>query len=209
MHIQKVYITSHKLIPMNRRQWYEEHTLRIGKVIARSGLTPNQLTLLSLIPAVISAYFYYCNREIMGALFLLITLGFDVLDGSVARVLSKKTDFGMVLDASIDRYCEFIILLGIMLGGLAKSWIVFFCFSGMVMASYVRARIESARTGSKRVSAMSVGLMERLQKMTLILIGSLLLSIYGNSLNIALFVVGFLSFVTSAQRLLYGRRELA
>jgi archaetidylinositol phosphate synthase len=90
-----------------------------------------------------------------------------------------------------------------MLGELAESWIVFFCFSGMVMASYVRARIES-----KGVSAMSVGLMERIQKMTLILIGALLFFLYQDSLNVALLVVGVLSHVTSVQRLLYARREL-
>lgn len=188
---------------MNRRQWYEEHTIKIGKVIARSRLTPNQLTLLSVIPATISCYYFYCNRELMGALFLFLTLLFDVFDGSVARVLNRKTDFGAVLDASIDRYCEIIILSGIMLGGLAKSWIVFFCFSGMIMASYVRARIES-----KGKSAMSVGLMERVQKMTVIIAGALLLSVYSNSMNVALFAVGFLSHITAVQRLFYGRREL-
>ncbi|MBU7048349.1 MAG: CDP-alcohol phosphatidyltransferase family protein [Theionarchaea archaeon] len=188
---------------MNRRQYYEEHTLKVGEVIARLGLTPNQLTLLSLLPALVSAYFYSERRELFGALFLIFTMAFDVFDGSVARVLNKKSDFGAVLDASIDRYCEFIILLGIMIGGLAKGWIVFFCFSGMIMASYVRARIES-----RGVTAMSVGLMERLQKMTLILVGSLFVFVYGDSLNVALFLVGFLSHITSVQRLLYARREL-
>lgn len=202
--IQKAYIITLKLKSMNRRQVYEEHTVRIGRIVARFGLTPNQLTLLSLVPAVGSAYFYYSNRELLGALFLVITLAFDVFDGAVARFLNKKTGFGSVLDASVDRYCEFIILLGIMLGGLAESWIVFFCFAGMIMASYVRARIES-----KGVSAMSVGLMERIQKMIIILAGSLLFSVYQDSLNIALVAVGFLSFVTSGQRLLYARRMLS
>jgi archaetidylinositol phosphate synthase len=188
---------------MNLRQFYETHTVRIGKALARTGLTPNQLTVLSLVPAIISAYFYYCTRELMGALFLVITLACDVFDGSVARALDRKTDFGAVLDASIDRYCEFIILLGIMLGGLAESWIVYFCFAGMIMASYVRARIES-----KGISAMSVGLMERVQKMTVILAGSLFFFVYSNSLNIALFAVGLLSCITSVQRLVYARREL-
>ena len=189
---------------MDRRQLYEKYTTRIGEIAARSGLTPNQLTLLSLVPAVISCYFFFRGRELFGALFLIITLAFAVLDGSVARFLNKKTNFGSVLDATVDRYCEFIILFGIMVGGLAESWIVFFCFSGMIMASYVRARIES-----KGVSAMSVGFMERIQKMTLILVGLLFLSVYQNSLNIALVAVGFLSYITSVQRLLYARRNLS
>lgn len=188
---------------MDRRQWYEEHTLKIGHIIARTGLTPNQLTLLSLVPAVISAYFYYVSRPLWGVLFLTITLTFDVFDGALARILDRKTNFGAILDASVDRDCEFIVLFGILLGGLAKGWIVFFCFSGMIMASYVRARIES-----KGASAMSVGLMERMQKMTLIFLGSVFLVVYGDSLNIALFLVGLLSHITSAQRLLYARRNL-
>jgi archaetidylinositol phosphate synthase len=188
---------------MNTRKWYEEQTIISGKIIARTGLKPNQLTILSLIPAFISCYYYYHSKVILGVVFLCVTLLFDVFDGSVARVLNKKTNFGAVLDASIDRDCEIIVLFGILLGGLAESWIVYFCFSGMIMASYVRARIES-----KGVSAMCVGLMERFQKMTLIITGSVFMILYGESLNIALFVVGLLSHITSAQRLLYGRRNL-
>lgn len=189
---------------MNRRQWYEDNTVRLGKVLTHSRLTPNQLTLLSLVPAVLSGYFYSCSREIVGASFLVLTVFFDVFDGSLARALDRKTDFGAILDPTVDRYCEFIALFGIMIGGLAESWIVYFCFSGMIAASYVRAKIES-----KGVPAMSVGLMERIQKVAVIFIGSLLISFYRNSLNIALFAVGFLSFVTSVQRLLYARRELS
>jgi phosphatidylglycerophosphate synthase len=191
------------LSSMNRRQWYETHTLKLGKIIARTGLTPNQLTLFSLLPALISGYFYSQSSEVLGALFLCITLLFDVFDGSVARVLNLKTTFGAVMDPVIDRYCEVIVLLGILLGGRVDSWIVFLCFSGMIMASYTRARIET-----QGISALSVGLMERMEKTTLILAGSLLLPIFPDSLTIALLVVGILSHVTSAQRLVYARRNL-
>ncbi|MBU7032118.1 MAG: CDP-alcohol phosphatidyltransferase family protein [Theionarchaea archaeon] len=188
---------------MNRRQWYETHTLTIGKLLARTGLTPNQLTLLSLVPAFISGYFYSQNSEVLGALFLCLTLLFDVFDGSVARALDEKTTFGAVMDPVIDRYCEFIVLLGILLGGRVDGWIVFLCFSGMIMASYTRARIET-----QGISALSVGLMERMEKTTIILAGSFLLPLSPDSLTIALLVVGILSHVTSAQRLVYARRDL-
>jgi len=188
---------------MNRRQWYETHTLIIGKIMAKTGLTPNQFTLLSVLPALISGYFYAQAEDMWGALFLVITLCFDVLDGSVARYLDKKTAFGAVLDPVMDRYCEVIILLGILLGGRVDGWIVLVCFSGMIMASYTRARIET-----QGISALSVGLMERVEKTTLILAGSLLLPVYAESLSVALLAVGILSHVTSMQRLLYARRNL-
>jgi archaetidylinositol phosphate synthase len=188
---------------MNRRQWYETHTLTIGKIMAKTGLTPNQLTLISLIPAVISGYFYAQAAEVWGALFLALTLLFDVFDGSVARYLDMKTSFGAVMDPVIDRYCEIMVLFGILLGGRVESWMVFVCFSGMIMASYTRARIET-----QGISALSVGLMERVQKTTLILAGSLLLPVYGESLALALLAVGILSHVTSVQRLVYARRNL-
>ncbi|MBU7013840.1 MAG: CDP-alcohol phosphatidyltransferase family protein [Theionarchaea archaeon] len=189
---------------MNRRQWYEEHTLRIGRTIARTGLTPNQLTLLSLVPAVVSAYFFASRRELVGGLFLVIMLVFDVFDGSVARAQNKKTDYGFVLDATIDRYCEIIVLFGILLGGFAEGWVVLLCFSGMIMASYVRARIES-----KGISAMSIGLMERMQKMTILLIGVVLYGFFDKSITVALLLTGILSHVTAAQRLAYCRREFS
>jgi archaetidylinositol phosphate synthase len=203
LYVQKVYIAAGNLIPMNRRQWYEEHTLEIGRTVARTELTPNQLTLLSLIPAVVSAYFFSLQRELVGGLFLVIALAFDVLDGSVARVQDRKTDFGFVLDATIDRYCEIIVLFGLLMGGFAEGWVVLLCFSGMIMASYVRARIES-----KGISAMSVGLMERMQKMLVLLIGVVLYSFFDRSITAALLIIGILSHVTAAQRLVYARRVL-
>jgi archaetidylinositol phosphate synthase len=134
---------------------------------------------------------------------LVIALAFDVLDGSVARVQDRKTDFGFVLDATIDRYCEIIVLFGLLMGGFAEGWVVLLCFSGMIMASYVRARIES-----KGISAMSVGLMERMQKMLVLLIGVVLYSFFDRSITAALLIIGILSHVTAAQRLVYARRVL-
>lgn len=186
------------------RTWYEDHTKILGRIFSSTKLTPNQLTILSLVPAVVSCSFYAQARPLFGLFFMVITLGFDVVDGAVARALDKKTDFGAVLDATIDRVCEFIFLFGIALGGLANSSIAFFCFSGMIAASYTRARIES-----KGVSAMSVGFMERMQKMVVIMVGSLLLLVHDHSLNAALIAVGALSYITVVQRLLHARRNLS
>lgn len=188
---------------MNRRQWYEDHTRELGTFISQSGITPNQLTLLSLLPAGVSSVLYMTDHYVIGGLFVLITLSFDVLDGSVARATHTMTNFGGVLDPSIDRVCEFIILLGIMVGDLAESWIVFFCFSGMIMASYVRAKIETMG-----VPAGGVGLMERFTKLMLIALGSAVYYVYPFGLSVALLVVGALSFITAGQRLIYARGVL-
>lgn len=187
---------------MNRRELYEEHTKKVGKTVARLGLTPNQLTVLSLIPAAVSGYFYYENRYIVGGLFVLLTLFFDVFDGSVARALNKQTNFGAVLDPAVDRYCEVLILSGILLGGLAESWTVLFCFSGMILASYVRAKAEAVG-----VPEMTAG-MQRLDKMIIVMAGSVACLWFESGLTFALIAVGVLSHLTAVKRLADTRRKL-
>ncbi|MHC1605020.1 MAG: CDP-alcohol phosphatidyltransferase family protein, partial [Candidatus Methanofastidiosia archaeon] len=151
------------------RKRYQQTFLGVGKFVAKSGISPNILTIFSLLPAAVSAYFFYKNDVLMGLAFILITSFVDVLDGSVARAAGKTSLFGKVLDHSLDRYVEFIIIGGIALGGLATFPAVLFALSGMMMASYIRAKAEGE--GAKNCD---IGIMDRAEKMIILMIGCLL-----------------------------------
>ena len=169
----------------------------MGKLLGRSGVTPNQISTFSLIIAALAGFAYATKNPVLGALGLLISGVVDMLDGAVARATNSVTRFGAVYDPVLDRYAEFAVLFGIGFSGMADwSWVVFGLF-GMVMASYTRARAES----SGGLESCRVGIAERQEKIILLVIGSFLQPLYGGALSLVILVVGILSHITVLQRL--------
>jgi phosphatidylglycerophosphate synthase len=127
----------------------------------------------------------------------------DMLDGAVARATGASSRFGAVYDHVLDRYAEFVVLIGIGLGGFVDwPWVVFALF-GMVMASYTRAKAESVGG----LSSCTVGIAERQEKIILLLIGSVLEPYFSMALTYCAIAVGLLSHVTVVQRLHYTFKQ--
>ena len=84
----------------------KERLLRplVGR-IARLGLTPNQLTLISFALGILAGHF--CLEGRLNAALVLWWLNrvVDGVDGAVARHLHRQTDFGGYLDI----ICDFIV----------------------------------------------------------------------------------------------------
>jgi CDP-diacylglycerol--glycerol-3-phosphate 3-phosphatidyltransferase/archaetidylinositol phosphate synthase len=155
------------------------------------------MSTLSLCVAVLAGLAYASKLPVLGAVGLLTSGLIDMLDGAVARATGAVTRFGAVYDPVLDRYSEFAVLFGIGLGGLVDwIWVVFGLF-GMVMASYTRARAESAGG----LDSCRVGIAERQEKIILLVIGSFLQPFFNLALSLSVLVVGVLSHVTVVQRL--------
>ena len=179
--------------------------LPIGRKLGHLGVTPNAISTLSLLIAVVAAIGYASKLPVLGAVGLLVSGIVDMLDGSVARATGLVTRFGVVYDPVLDRYAEFAVLFGMGYGGLVSwVWVIFSLF-GMVMASYVRARAESAGGLAK----CSVGIAERQEKIILLLIGSLAQPFFNLALTISVVIVGILSHITAAQRLHFTLKQTA
>jgi CDP-diacylglycerol--glycerol-3-phosphate 3-phosphatidyltransferase/archaetidylinositol phosphate synthase len=169
----------------------------IGSSLGRSGLTPNEISTISLLIAGLAGVAYAFRSPALGAIGLIISGVIDMLDGAVARAMGSVTRFGAVYDPVLDRYAEFFVLFGIGFGGLATwSWVIFGMF-GMVMASYARARAESAGG----VESCRVGIAERQEKIILLVVGSFLQPFFSPAVGLAVLVVGILSHITVVQRL--------
>jgi len=185
------------------RARYEAAMQPIGRELGKIGVTPNAISTLSLVIAVAAAIAYASRVPVLGAVGLLVSGFVDMLDGAVARATGAVTRFGAVYDPVLDRYAEFAVLFGMGFGGLVGwVWVVFSLF-GMVMASYVRARAESAGG----LESCSVGIAERQEKIILLVIGSLVQPFFSFGLSIAVVIVGLLSHVTAAQRLHFTLKQ--
>ncbi len=198
-------------INQKKRQFYEESSLILGKVCVRVGLKPNFITVVSLICSVVAGLFFWRGQMIWGVVWMVLTAFTDMLDGSTARAGNLGTVFGGIFDHVLDRYGEFFILAGITLSGTVHpGWGIFALF-GMLIASYTRAAAESMG----KIENCAVGIMGRLEKFILIIIGAVLEHFYpigkwphGGWLELALIIVGVTSFVTAIQRLVYTRKVL-
>lgn len=180
------------------REQYQKIIAPMGRALAKTGITPNAMTVLSLLAAAISGYAYTIGPG-LGALFIVVTGVLDMLDGAIARAADRVTRFGATFDHVMDRYAEFLIVFGIVFGG-HSSWISgFFTLFGMLMASFTRAKAESVGG----LKSCTVGLAERQEKLLLLILGSILIMFVKEALDYAVLLVGILSHITVVQRLHY------
>jgi CDP-diacylglycerol--glycerol-3-phosphate 3-phosphatidyltransferase/archaetidylinositol phosphate synthase len=185
------------------REKYESSMLPLGKAVGKLGIGPNALSILAAVASVAAAVLYLRGTAILGALVLLGSAFLDMLDGAVARATMTTSRFGSVLDHVLDRYVEYVVVIGIVAGGFASWFWGLFALVGMLLASYSRAAAESVGG----LSSCTVGIAERQEKFLLILAGSFLVAIWSSALEYAMILIGLLSHVTVMQRLLYTWRH--
>ena len=186
------------------RPFYVKLMFPIGKFSVRLGLTPNFWTVTSLVFAAISGVLLYRGSFVAAILVATVMLAADILDGATARAGDMATPFGTVLDHSIDRYAEFMLLAGLLLGGWVSGAAIMFAASGVVMASYVRAKAESAG----KLEACLGGIAGRAEKLFLLFWAVVALAAgYPLIGEILVWVIGAISHITFLQRLLYSRRH--
>jgi CDP-diacylglycerol--glycerol-3-phosphate 3-phosphatidyltransferase len=174
------------------------------RLLARTPVTPNTITWLGFWLTV-AATVLIINRNLFIAGFVVLVAGFfDMLDGALARTTNRVTRFGGVLDSTLDRLSEAILLLGILViytqgQQVAESLLVGIALLGSLMVSYTRAKIESLGIECR------VGFFTRPERVIILALG-LLLSQFDYALIIALAIITIFSFFTVGQRLFYAWR---
>jgi phosphatidylglycerophosphate synthase len=94
--------------------------IRLARLIGRSAITPNQITVFSFLLMIVSACCLASLQrwvQILGGALLLIAYLFDCLDGDLARLKGLKSPLGAMLDPMLDRFGEFAIVVGVAING--------------------------------------------------------------------------------------------
>jgi len=177
-----------------------------AKMLHNLGLTPNQVSILGIALAVLSAITYWQWKInsfllILAPLLMLASGLLDALDGALARLYGEATNFGGFFDSLLDRYADAIIICGIILGGLTEvSWGLA-ALMGSLLVSYARARAEAAG-----VKMESVGLAERAERLVLLALASFLSFFWLEALGWGVLVLAILTNLTVIQRAIYFRK---
>lgn len=110
------------------------------------GISPNTITVLSLVPAAIAAGLAYYQDYLWALVAGTMAAGLDFVDGTVARERHLETRFGAYLDSVVDRVVDFLFLFGLALGvNDLRMWVAFALAAiGSYGTSYAKARAYEA-----------------------------------------------------------------
>ncbi len=184
-------------------------TKPIVTLLAKTGVTPNMVTWFGFILILGAAVLVGMGHPFAAGCVMLASGFFDIIDGALARGTNQVTRFGAVLDSTLDRVSEAVILLGISAFYLFKpvehvEWIVLLigvAILGSFLVSYVRARAEGIGLDCQ------VGIFTRTERVIILALG-LLFSGINLVLIIVIAIIAVMSLVTVVQRMTYVEKKL-
>jgi archaetidylinositol phosphate synthase len=174
------------------------------------GLTPNQISGLGVVLGVASGLVYWQAGLVIGdpsiylsylviAVVLLLTSGYcDALDGALARLYSETSVAGGFLDSLLDRYVDASVYCGLIVGGLCDVFWGLLALIGSLLTSYTRAKSEAAD-----VPMETVGVVERAERLIIIVLASLLNIVWIDAINWSIILLAIATNVTVLQRTNY------
>jgi CDP-diacylglycerol---glycerol-3-phosphate 3-phosphatidyltransferase len=184
------------------RTWGTRILQPLARFFGSLGLTANALTVVGFFLTVGVAAVLATGRTQLAGLLFIFTLGFDAVDGTLARLTGTTSRFGAFLDSTLDRWAEIAIYLaliwlfltlnddrGVLLAAVALS--------ASLMVSYTRARAEGIGIACKE------GMLTRFERLVILIIGLIF-----NLTPWALGIIAVLATVTAVQRIV-GTWQLA
>jgi CDP-diacylglycerol--glycerol-3-phosphate 3-phosphatidyltransferase len=166
------------------------------------GIHPNVLTLIGVLVNVVAAWALAMDRFVLAGFIMIVANIFDFIDGKVAHITGKQSEFGAFWDSTLDRFSDLALFTGLIwlyadLGRKDYVLIATLTLIFSIMTSYARARAESL------VQKCKVGFMERPERIVLFMIGA-----FTDRMAGVLWVILALSIVTVANRIYYTYLEL-
>lgn len=192
----------------------------LAGLFIRAGVTPNQISLLSLIAGLVCAVLYARNHFFTGSMMLILSSILDLIDGSVARRIGSQSDFGAVIDWIVDKYVDALVLLGIGLSGVSVishldssfhgwDWVVItVAIFGSMMNTFIKPVVYAEIGYSERIAGKiedpleGVGFFGRPETVLFLIAGGI-----SGYIWISVLVIALCTNISAVQRIvyLYGR----
>jgi phosphatidylglycerophosphate synthase len=180
------------------------------------GLTPNALTVVGFLIAIVAAVTAAAQLWLLTAALVLFGGSFDMLDGGLARAQNRVTRFGAFLDSTLDRWGEGVVYIGIVAGASAAGFMAVAVLAAAAavssfQVSYTRAKAESLSLHGE------VGIAPRAERLVLLTVGLAAAGLDGGLANgargqvwlgSALGIIFVLASVTAIQRTWHVRSQL-
>jgi len=155
---------------------------------------PNIITLLSCLFGIFSFFLIIHNHKYLAVSALLLSGYFDTLDGSLARLVARKSNLGSVLDIFSDRIVEVFIFIALFLvdpQNRALFTIIMLASSYLCVTSFLVVGIFS-QNDSKKSFHYSSGIIERTEAF-IFFIAMILFDKFFNILSMSFSILVFLT----------------
>lgn len=177
----------------------------IARLLARTPVTPNQVSVLAALVAGAAALLLAFGRNVEAGVLIQASSIVDGVDGDLARAKAMATRFGGALDAVLDRYADAAIVAGMAwyayhdepLPGAAVLGLA--AIVGFLLVSYSRARLEAE--GGREAASELLGVAGRDVRLLVLAVGAV-----AGQAWLALAVMAALSYATVGWRLWRFRR---
>ncbi len=142
-------------------------SIRLSTLLARTPVTPNQISLFSFMLALSAAfmlskdsYFWFAAGGLIAQLASII----DGCDGEIARMKWQQTEYGAWLDAVLDRYADAFLIAGVtwhvanynMMGNL--GWLIgILALAGSLINSYTADKYDGWMKRRKKKQRFRLG----------------------------------------------------
>ena len=182
---------------------FRGHLGLVGKIVAKTNLTPNALTFIGLGLSFVVAAVVASGNLILGGVLLLMAGGWDVLDGAVARATNQITPFGAFLDSMFDRYADAVVLGGVLVyftrtdAGTLPIVLTYTAIVGSLIISYARAKAELIGIRG------SVGFAQRLERVIILAVALL-----ASRPEWGVGILAVITQITAAHRLIHVWRTM-
>jgi len=166
------------------------------------GISPNTLTLIGVLINCAAGFALAHNRFVLAGVIMICANIFDFIDGKVAFITGRQSEFGAFWDSTLDRFSDLALFTGLIwlyakLGRTDYVLITTLTLIFAIMTSYARARAECL------IEKCKVGFMERPERIVLFMIGA-----FTNRMAAILWVILVLSILSVANRIHYTYLEL-
>ena len=122
---------------------------QITRFLVRTKLTPDQVSFLSLITGLFSAFSFGLAFPVFGGVLAQLSSVLDGVDGEIARLKFLRSKYGAFLEAMLDRYVDALIILGITYASYQalpklEVWILgFFALMGAPFSMLAKEKYEA------------------------------------------------------------------
>lgn len=197
------------------QDWARSVARKVAQIFVRTPITPNMITLFGLVLNAVVAFLLATGHLVAGGIMMIFAGLFDLLDGALAKITNRVSDFGAFLDSVVDRYSEAFVLLGLLLyyysqppetngtfnllgfaidNRVLNIVLIYAILFGSMMISYARARAGALNIKNE------VGLLARPERIILLAIGLLFRTVL---LEPVLWVLAIGTQITAVQRIVH------
>jgi CDP-diacylglycerol--glycerol-3-phosphate 3-phosphatidyltransferase len=161
------------------------------------GISQNTLTLIGVLINCAAAWALAQDRFVLSGFIMICANIFDFIDGKVAFITGRQSEFGAFWDSTLDRFSDLALFTGLIwlyakLGRTDYVLVTTLTLIFAIMTSYARARAECL------IEKCKVGFMERPERIVLFMIGA-----FTNRMAAVLWVILVLSVLSVANRIHY------